>query len=397
MNAFSLGLKFLMLAGAVSALSVTAAHAVEAADAAKRLQDLLAQQQMELSFSAANEDGNDIILRDTTVKFPESSEAVDLGDVTLSSVTEEGNGDYRVGRLFIDTILQQDDDGTVEINDITFEGLVLPRDAASDPFGGATRYDSMEVKSVEIDLDDQDFLWMENLTSKASVTADGAIESTAGVASFTLKLSAIDNDEDDDEFVDTLQEIDYDELSGRVEMAGKWSASDGRLTVDQFDVQVDDVGTMRFTADLAGYTTEFIKSLRELMPQDGDSTDASAQGMAALGLMQQLTFHGLSFRFDDDSFTSRMLNHAADKKGVAPAKLIDETRAGIQAQLAPFAGDAFAKSTAQAVATFLSDPENIEIAAKPAAPVPFFMLGAALMGAPATLVTQLGLRVTANQ
>src|SRR5690606_28982972 len=142
--------------------SVSAAHAVEATDAAKRLQDMLAQQQLELSIGSATADGDDIVLRDAKLKRPESSDAVDLSDVTLSGVTDESNGDYRVGKLFIDTILQQDDDTTVEINDISFKGLILPHDLASDQFGGATRYDSMEVKSIEVDLRDQDLLWMEN-------------------------------------------------------------------------------------------------------------------------------------------------------------------------------------------------------------------------------------------
>lgn len=398
MNSFSLGLKSLVLAGAVSALSVSAAHAVEAADAAKRLQDLLAHQQLQLSFGAATADGDDIVLSDARLSWPDASDALELGDVTLSDVTEQGNGDYRIGRLFIDTILQQDDNSTVEINDLSLEGLVLPRDLDNDPFGGASRYDRMEIKSIEVDLNDQDLLWVENLTSTASVTPEGAIESTAAVSSFTLNLFALDDEEDDEEFVDTLQAIDYDELYGRFEMTGRWNPTDGRLTVSKFELLLDDAGTLNVTADFAGYTMEFMKSLRELMPEGDVSGDAAAaQGMAALGLLQQLTFHGLSVRFDDESLTGRLLNQIADENGVEPDDLITETQSLIEAQLGPFAGDAFAKSTAQAVATFLKDPKNIEIAAKPAAPVPFFMLGAAIMGAPAALVTQLGLSVTANQ
>jgi len=392
------GLKSTILAGAVSAMAITAAHAVEAEDAATRLKSMLALQQVELTYSSATMDGDDVVLADVTVKSTEDPTTIDLGDLTLEKVTEEDDGDYRVERLLIDNILQQSEEVTVEIDSFDIQGLILPRDSESDPFFGTTRYDSLNVRSIEVDLRDQDLLWMENFASTASVTPDGAIDSTAEVESFTLNLLALDDEENDEEFVDTLQEIDYDELSGRMRMGGIWHPADGRLTLSTFEVALDDAGTLNLTADIGGYTAAFARSLAELTLQmNKQGEDPNAQGMAALGLMQQLTFHGLSLRFDDDSFAGRMLNYMADKRGVEPEQLIQETRTKIQAQLSPFTGEAFANSVSEAAGNFLDDPNNIEVAAKPAEPMPFFMLGAALMGAPEALINQLRLTITANQ
>jgi len=398
MYSLPFGLKSTILAGAVSAIAITAAHAVEAEDAATRLKSMLALQQVELTYSSASMDGDDVVLAGVTVKSTEDPTTVDLGDLTLENVTEEGNGDYRVERLQIDNILQQADEVTVEIDNVDIQGLILPRDVASDPFGGVTRYDSMNVRSIEVDLRDQDLLYLENFASTAALTPDGAIESNAEVKSSTLNLFALDDEQDDDEFVDTLQEIDYDELYGRLQMGGTWHPTEGRLTLSKFEVALDDVGTFNLTGDIGGYTAAFARSLAELTLQlDKPGEDPNAQGMAALGLMQQLTFHGLGIRFDDSGFTGRMLNHTADKRGVEPEQLIQQTRTTIQTQLSPFSGSSFADAASEAVGNFLDDPRNIEVAAKPAQPVPFFMLGAALMGAPEALINQLGLTITANQ
>lgn len=398
MYSFPSGLKSVLLAGAASAIALSAAQAVEAEDAGKRLTNLLAVQQIELTYGSAAMDGEDVVLSEAKAKYPEDDEVVELGDLTLEDVTEEGNGDYRVARLAIDNILRQMDDSTVEIDDLEITGLLLPEDVNANPYSAVLRYDSFDIGSIEVDLGDDDLLLIEDFTSTSALNPDGAIESKAGIDSFTLHLYALDDQEDEDEFVDTLQDLDYDEIYGSLQIDGLWNPTDGRMTLTQFEMVLDDIGTLNVTADLGGYTAALVKELSELMLEsEKPDADSSAQSMAALGLMQQLTFHGLGIRFDDDSFTGRMLNHAADQKGVEPEQLIEETRTQIRTQLSTVVGEAFANSTAEAVGNFLDDPRNIEVAARPSAPVPFFMLGAALMGAPETLIKQLGLTITANQ
>src|SRR5690606_29671251 len=158
MYSLPFGLKSTILAGAVSAIAITAAHAVEAEDAATRLKSMLALQQVELAYSSATMDGDDVVLADVTVKSTEDPTTIDLGDLTLEKVTEEDDGDYRVERLLIDNILQQSEEVTVEIDSFDIQGLILPRDSESDPFFGTTRYDSLNVRSIEVDLHDQDLL-----------------------------------------------------------------------------------------------------------------------------------------------------------------------------------------------------------------------------------------------
>lgn len=397
MKSFSLGVKSLMLAGTVSVLSVTVAHAVEAADAAERLKSAMARQQLELSFSSVTSDGDDVILSDAKIKSTESDEAVDLGDLTLADVTEESNGDYRIGSLYLDTVVQKSDDVTVEIDGLTVEGLILPGDVKSDPFAGIVRYDRLEIDNIDVDIGDNNFLSMDDLSVKATIAADGALESTADVAKLAIDLDALDDEDNDEEFVDTLQEIDYDDISGSVEMAGRWHPVNGELSLSKFDIVLDDVGTLGLKLDILGYTADYVQLMSEMAARENNQNDPTASAMAALGMLQGISLSSLTLRFDDDSFTGRILNKLADDSGATPEQLIAGTQMTIQAQLSPYTGEAFATSAADAVKTFLDNPKSLEIAARPATPVQLFTLAMSAMGAPATVITQLGLTVTANK
>ena len=84
------------------------------------------------------------------------------------------------------------------------------------------------------------------------------------------------------------------------------------------------------TFDLGGYTLDFIKSLQEMqkkMAAQPAGADNSAQSMAMLGLMQQLTFNGASIRFDDDSLTNKALDYVAKQQGRSRDDIINQAKA----------------------------------------------------------------------
>ena len=71
--------------------------------------------------------------------------------------------------------------------------------------------------------------------------------------------------------------------------------------------------------------------------------DNSAQGMAMLGLMQQLTFNGASIRFDDDSLTGKVLDYVAKQQGMKPEDIANQAKA-----IVPFLTGAAQQSGADA-------------------------------------------------
>ena len=79
-------LKLLALAGAVSAIAVSASHAAEAEAVATRLQNLLSQQhQIELTYASVSQSGSNVVLADAAIKSMEASAPLTLGALALMS------------------------------------------------------------------------------------------------------------------------------------------------------------------------------------------------------------------------------------------------------------------------------------------------------------------------
>jgi hypothetical protein len=117
-----------------------------------------------------------------------------------------------------------------------------------------------------------------------------------------------------------------------------------------------------------------------------------------LGLMQQLTFHTASVRFDDDSLTNKLLEFVANTQGLKPADIANQAKALAPMMLAQVVQDqALIKSVSDAVTKFLDDPKSLEITAAPGQPVPFALIAAGAMSAPQELPKTLGVTVTANE
>jgi hypothetical protein len=131
------------------------------------------------------------------------------------------------------------------------------------------------------------------------------------------------------------------------------------------------------------------------MGEDADDEDP-AQGLAALGLLQQLTFHSAAISVDDDSLTGRVLAYVARNQGMKPADIANQAKAVLPFLLLQLNNPELTAQATQAVSAFLDDPKNLTVSARPAQPVPFAMLMATAMMAPADLTRSLGLTVSAN-
>jgi hypothetical protein len=113
--------------------------------------------------------------------------------------------------------------------------------------------------------------------------------------------------------------------------------------------------------------------------------------------MQQLTFHGATIRFDDDSLTGKVLDYVAKQQGMKPQDIANQAKAIVPFLMAQLNNAELTKNVTEAVGAFLDDPQSIEIKASPASPVPFALVMAGAMATPKDLPKTLGVTVTANE
>lgn len=387
----------LALSSFLVAFPLQAALAQEVDAVAERLKAVLAGQGIELTWSGVSGDASEMVISDANFTVTGVPQKTSLGNVTLSEITEE-NGAYTIGTVTLPNYSTTEEGATVDITGISLTGLKLPAEGDTDPIAALMLYESADMDSLTVRMGDKTPFSMNQLHFEITPPADGkAMEFTGAAEKFSADLSVVD----DAESKKTMEALGYQTINGYFELAGSWQPSDGRLELSQYDISIENAGTIGFTFDLGGYTPDFIKSMQEMqkeMAKQPAGGDNSAQGLAMLGLMQQLTFHSASLRFDDDSLTGKVLDFIAAQQGVKAADLANQAKAIVPFLMAQLNNPELTTQVTAAVSAYLDEPKSIEVSAEPENAVPFAVIMAGAMSpTPQDLVKTLAVTVTANE
>ena len=389
-------LRKLALSSVLMAIPLNAAFAQEAGAVADRLKSLLATQNMTLAWSNATGDASKIVLEGATVTVVGEDKAFPIGKLTLSGVTDD-NGGYKIETISTEAYNATQDGATVDISPMTFGNVRLPAEGATDPLASFLMYETANLDNFSVKIGDKQAFQMSQVHAEVTPPANGqAMTFTGAAEKFTADLSLVE----DPQSKAAIEALGYQNLSGNVKFGGSWQPSDGRMTISQYNIAVDNAGALGMTFDLGGYTLDFLKSVQELqktMAAQPEGADSSAQGLAMLGLMQQLTFHGATVRFDDASITNKVLEYLGKQQGMSAKDVANQAKAIVPFMMMELNNPELTQQVTTAVSAFLDNPKSLEIAAKPGAPVPFALLAASGMSSPKELPKTLGLSVTANQ
>jgi hypothetical protein len=385
MNQLSRYIAPALLAGALMAGPLPAA-AQDTDAVVDRLQELMAELGTNVAWEATEADGDDIILTGVTVS--EGGETLALGDIRLSGISEIVDG-YRIEEMSMENYVFGDDDGSFEIDGVLLSGVILPDEGTGEAYGGMFFYERAEVAEMRATVAGEEVFLLTNLNATVTPAGNGEpMRFSGGAEHFEADLSGVE----DDVSGDVIQRMGYEQITGRLDMDGSWEPSDGRIAFTQFDLTIDQGGTLGFTFDISGYTPDFVRALGELSPDANDSASA----MAMMGLMQQLSLYGAEISFRDDSLTERVLAIFAEDQGMRPQDVVNQAKAFLPFMLAQMNAPQLGTMVADAVSEFLDNPQSIRITASPEQPVPFALLMAGAMGSPQAMADQIGLEVVAN-
>jgi hypothetical protein len=377
------------------AIPFHAAYAQDANAVAERFKKALADQGMNFTWTGVSGDASSLALEGVSFAPAGQAEPVALGRITFDGITEQDGG-YRIETITTEPYSTTEEGMTFDISAATFTGLTLPPEGETDPIAAMAMYEGMEIASISAKMADKTLFSLDSLSFDITPPADGAaLEFTGSAEKFTADLSIAE----DPQAKKVIEALGYQTISGNFEMAGSWQPTDGRMGLTQYDIAVDDAGTLGFTFDLGGYTPAFLESLQEMqkkMAEQPAGADNSAQGLAMLGLMQQLTFHAANIRFDDDSLTGKVLNYVAQQQNMKPEDIANQAKAIVPFLTAQLNNPELSAEITAAVGKFLDDPQSIEIVAAPPAPVPFALIAAGAMSTPLDLPKTLGVKVMAN-
>jgi hypothetical protein len=385
-------MKTLALAAAFVATTFSGVLAQDVDAALVRMKALMEDQGVTIDWAAADISGSDATLTGVTVTS--EGQAQPIGDIELTGIADAENG-YRVGSIAMPTYTATEAGGTLTLTDLVMDEVFLPNEGIEVAGAEIFFYERAALGSARLETDGREIFTLTNLNVEVTPPeGDGELAFTGGADSFSTDLTVTD----DPKHTEVLSRLGYEQVSGSMAFAGSWAAGDGRLKLSQYDFVVDDAGTLGITFDVSGYTPAFIKALRETSERMAESSEAeqSRQGLAMLGLLQQLNLHGLEISFDDASLTTKVLEFAAQDQGISAADVANQTKAVLPFMMAQINAPQLSQMVTAALSQFLDDPQSLTIRAAPASPVPFAMLLAAGMASPDALVQQLNLTVTAN-
>jgi len=389
------GLRVFCASSALMVVFAGSAFALDGNAVAARLKSVYAEQGGTLDYGSVETDGSTVILKDTKVSTAGVKESLNAGDVTLSDVTEVSGGGFKIGSLTVPDINfspEGEPDSKISVGGMSLTGITLPSEGATDPLAKILQYEKAEIKHFDVNAKGKDLFTADNLTVTVSpITASSPVTFTSNVERFSADLSTVE----DPKTKDALKALGYETITGKIDMSGSWNMADGRLNLERMDYVADNAGTLGLQLDISGYTLDFIKGLQEATKNmEGKADDA--QGMAMLGLMQQLNFNSAAIRFDDASVTYKALDYVAKQQGTKRSDLINQAKAIIPIAAAQLGNAEFAQSLAVAVNAYLDNPKTIEVKAAPAKPVPFAIIAAGGMADPKSLIKTLGVTVSAR-
>jgi len=376
-------------------LPLNAAFAQDAA-VADRLKAALAAQGVDISWTGVSGDNSSMVLQGVSVKPAAEKEALPIGDVKLEGVTE-ANGGFDVATITTSAFEHSKDGVTLNLTPFVIHDANIPAEGATGPLGSMMIYKSAELENLTVKVADKTAFSMDGLAVQITPPADGkAMEFSATTEKFNADLTLVD----DAKSKEAIEALGYQNISGNVEIGGTWQPSDGKMDLSKYDISVENAGTLGMTFGLGGYTVDFVKSMQEMqkkMAAQPEGADNSAQGMALLGLLQQLSFNSASVRFDDDSLTGKVLDYVGKQQGMSGKDVANQAKAIVPFGMAQLNNPELTAEVSTAVNTFLDDPKSLEISAEPAAAVPFALIMAGAMSNPLDLPKTLGVKVKANQ
>jgi hypothetical protein len=363
-----------------------------------RFQAVMAEQGTNVAWTGVerydNGDGAPVIAL-SGVNVDVNGEGTTLDLVELIDVTEEGNGGWRIGTLYVPEYNKRDGDTSIHISEIAIDTISILPEGQELAWGSPVDTGGFSLGELTVRTSEDNYLTVEE--------AYVAIERPEGTEPYRFSggFETVTSDmstAEDPRTRAALAELGLDAISGSLEMDGEWDPADGRISISRYDLTFDDAGTFRIKLELGGYTPEFIKSLREtqahMMANPGDN---SAAGLAMMGLMQQLTFHSAQIRFEDNNLTNKVLDFVAKQQGARSKDIANQAKAMVPFMMMQLGDQQLTTQATTAVSAFLDNPGNLVITAQPATPVPFALLMAGAMSAPQSLPQTLGVGIAANE
>ena len=314
-----------------------------------------------------------VVYNNVSIKSSDGGETK-VGVLTFSNPTVEGD------TLSADSILAENLTGTDKGDTFTASSLELTAPVFTGKEEG-NRMDAVSITGISMSQD-----------GKAPVTIDSAnldLSDFAADVPHAIDIS-VEGIEVDPAAVDAggqlatqLKAMGYDKLTLGFYGSGSLDEASGDLALNEITIAGTDLGTITVAGTFGGLTTDVIKELKQPNPPQD-----------ALG---KVTLKQASVYYGDASLAGRIIAEQAKQMGQEPAAFVSQITGALPLLLSAIGNQPFQDKLSQGLTTFLKDPKNLTITAKPANPIALMEILATSQTAPQTLPDVLKADVVVNQ
>lgn len=384
-----------LLASSILLGSAIPSLALDADAFAQQLIKTFAKSGSVMEVGSASLDGTTVTLSSAVFKAPQQD--LPIGDIVFTGVTETGDGGYKAETASIADIDAQAEEAQIKVSGIEIANLTIPAGEKLETITDMFLYETFRTGPMSVTVKNVDVFKYSSTDFTIDANDPAKMDFTGTIDGMVIDLSLVD----DRRARQTIESMGYDVLTGDMKMTGAWEVEAGRINMPEMALTLNDVGRLNTSLDISGYTMEFLQELQslqsEMIGKENDPKAQQAMGLATMGLMQQLTFNSLAFRFDDASLTAKVLEFAGKQQGISGEQMAQAAKGLLPFVLGRLGIPALQQQISEAANTYLDDPKNIEIKAAPEAPVPFGQIAGSAMGDPRSLAELLNVQVTANQ
>ncbi|MDB5527084.1 MAG: hypothetical protein JWR51_187 [Devosia sp.] len=404
-----------LLASVASVALLQPAFALDAQAFVDRIQAVWGPLGYELTLNDPQLDGDTITVENATIGVKGVEGATEptsfTTSLTFSGVKETGDGGYTADSVSLPDVeadFEGDDKtkGHVSLSDIELTGFYLPGGDTVTPVQLLQLVGAISTGPLSVTRNGEEVIGIESMESGSTFEpAQGSadltnLSSTLSITGITADLSTVK--EEDAQAGAVVEGLGLTNIAGDITGSFNWSMADGHMTVDQFLFDFADVGAIDMTVDLTGLTPALLTKLQEAnkaVEAAGDPTSEAAQAaqaMMGMELLQGLSIGGANIRYDDASLAGKLLEFFAQAQGIDKAQMVEGLKAMVPQMIASVGIPELVDLVAPPVSTFLDDPKSLEVDVAPGSPTSLLVLMAAASN-PASLITALGVTVTANE
>lgn len=388
----------LMMASAAFLGLSSQAFALDGADLVAKLNAAYAQNGATIEYKDVSVVRDQVTLTGVVIK-PKMADAkaLPLGDVTLEGVEEQDDGGYTVETVTLPDIDVKEPEGSITAKDLSIGGLSIPGNPSGNTINDVVLYETATSGSVTLIAKGKTVFSIENSeVNLEKQDSDAGFDFDATVNGIKADLTGVD----DPKTKEAIDKLGLQTLNGQMTAKGSWEIQTGNIKLSEYAFDFANVGRLAMAFDFSGYTLNFIKSMQEAMKAAEANPNKEqanqAMGLAMMGLVQQLSFNSAEIRFEDATITKRVLDYVGSQQNMSGDQLAQSIKGILPIMLAQLNVPDLQNQVTAAVNTYLDAPKSLTISAEPDKAVPFPMIMGAAMGAPNTVPSLLGVKVTAN-